>query len=524
MSEQATGTKLSLFQRMLNRVEKICNKLPAPGILFLILFVITAVLSLVLSLARVSVIQPATGAEMTIRNFFSQEGLYWFLGNMIPNFTSFPPLGIVLVMTMAVGICEEAGLIETLLQREMKGIPPKLLPYAVAFISIIGNLASDTAGIIVPPMAGLLYLAAGRHPIAGMICGYAGFQAGFSANLMISGTDGLLSAVTQKAVDAFLGAGVMTVDIACNWYFMAASTVLGTLVVGFACDKLVDRYFGPYAAPAGIHAREEKPFTERDRKALHWAGISTMLFIGLIAAATVWGPLGIIVGQEEAGARGFVGSYLLKNLVTVLTFFFAIPGIVYGLVSGSIKGAGALYQSMCKILGRMGSYLAFCFFCAQFQQLFSWTRIDTLLAVSGANLLRSTGFTGFGMIVVFILFSGFVNIFISSASAKWAILAPVFIPMLLMAGGYHPAMTQIFYRIGDSATNAFTPVMPYLWVMLKSAQDMFDPDIRIGTFTSRLIPVGLIMLAAWIAFLGLWMLVGLPVGPGVLVHLPGYGG
>ncbi len=287
MSEQTTGTKLSLFQRMLNRVEKICNKLPAPGILFLILFVITAVLSLVLSLAHVSVIQPATGSETPIRNFFSQEGLYWFLGNMIPNFTSFPPLGIVLVMTMAVGICEEAGLIETMLRQEMKGIPPRLLPYAVAFIGIIGNLASDTAGIIVPPMAGLLYLAAGRHPIAGMICGYAGVQAGFSANLMISGTDGLLSAVTQKAVDAFLGAGVMTVDIACNWYFMAASAVLGTLVIGFACDKLVDRHFGPYTAPAGIHAQEEKPFTERDRKALHWAGISTMLFIGLIAAATV---------------------------------------------------------------------------------------------------------------------------------------------------------------------------------------------------------------------------------------------
>ena len=524
MSEQASGTKPSLFERMLNRVEKVCNRLPAPGILFLILFVMTAVLSLGLSLAGVSVVHPATGAEAPVRNFFSREGLYWFLENMIPNFTSFPPLGIVLVMTMAVGICEEAGLVETLLRRNMKGIRPGLLPYAVAFIGIIGNLASDTALIIVPAMAGLIYLAAGRHPIAGMICGYAGAQAGFSANLMIAGTDGLLSSITQKAVDAFLGAGVVTVDAACNWYFMAASTVLCTVVVGFACDRLVDRHFGPYTAPEGIRAREEKPFTARDRKALRWAGVSALLFFALIAAATIWGPLGVIAGREEAGDRGFVGSYLLKHLVTVLTLFFAIPGIVYGLVSGSIRGAEGIYRAMCRILGRMGSYLAFCFFCAQFQQLFSWTRIDTLLAVSGANLLRNTGFTGFELITVFILFSGFINIFISSASAKWAILAPVFIPMLLMAGGYHPAMTQIFYRIGDSATNAFTPVMPYLWVMLKSAQDMFDPDIRIGTFSSRLLPVGLIMLAAWIAFLGVWMLLGLPVGPGVPVHLPGYGG
>ena len=524
MSEQATGKRPSFFERMLNRVEKACNRLPAPGVLFLALFALTAVLSLILSLAGASVVHPATGAETPVRNFFSREGLYWFLENMISNFTSFPPLGIVLVMTMAVGICEESGLVEALLRRNLKGVRPGLLPYVVAFIGIIGNLASDTSLVIVPPMAGLIYLAAGRHPVAGMICGYAGAQAGFSANLMIAGTDGLLSSITQKAADAFLGAGTVTVDAACNWYFMAASTVLGTLVVGFACDRLVDRHFGPYKAPAGLRAREEKPFTERDRKALRLAGVSALLFAALVAAATVWGPLGIIVGREAAGERGFVGSYLLKYLVPVLTLFFAVPGIVYGRVSGTVRGVSGVYGAMSRILGRMGSYLAFCFFAAQFQQLFSWTGIDTLLAVGGAGLLRSTGFTGFELAAVFILFSGFVNIFISSASAKWAILAPVFIPMLLMAGGYHPAMTQIFYRIGDSATNAFTPVMPYLWVMLKSAQDMFDPDLRIGAFTSRLLPVGLIMLAAWTAFLGVWMLLGLPVGPGVPVRLPGWGG
>ena len=522
--ENSKKSGTSRLQRMMNGVEKVCNKLPSPGILFFFLFALTAVISLALSLAGVTVTHPATGIVMQIRSFFSRDGLYWFLEHMISNFTSFAPLGLVLLMTAAVGFCEESGLIENLLRSKMKGIRSGLLSYAVAFIGIIGNLASDTASIVWPPMAGLLYLAAGRHPVAGMICAYAGVQAGFSANLMIAGTDGLMQAITQRAVDGFLGQGTVTVDPTCNWYFMAASTFLCAAVIGFLCNRLVEPRLGVYTPREGLRRQEEKTYTERDRKALRWAGISMQIFLLVIVAAAVWGPLGVIVGKEASGERGFVGSYLLKYLVSILVFFFAIPGIVYGRISGSIRGLEGIYQTMSRVLGRMGGYLAFCFFCAQFQQLFSWTRIDTLLAVGGAGVLKSTGFTGFGLIVVFILLSGFINIFISSASAKWAILAPVFIPMLMLAGNYHPAMTQLFYRIGDSATNAFTPVMPYLWVMLKTAQDSYDPELRIGTFTSCLLPIGVVMLFVWILFLGLWMLLRLPVGPGVTVFLPGYVG
>lgn len=520
--ENSIKSETTFLQRMMNRIEKVCNKLPSPGIIFLFLFALTAVLSLILGLAGVAVTHPASGAVLQIRNFFSRDGLYWFLEHMISNFTSFAPLGLVLLMTAAVGFCEESGLIENLLRSKMKGIRPGMLPYVVAFVGIIGNLASDTACIVWPPMAGLLYLAAGLHPIAGMICGYAGVQAGFSANLMIAGTDGLMQTITQRAVDGFLGPGTLTVDPTCNWYFMAASTFLCTVVIGFLCDKLVNPRLGVYTPREGIRAQEEKTYTQRDKKALLWAGISMQIFFLVIVVAAIWGPLGVLVGKEGNGTRGFVGSYLLKYLVTILVFFFAIPGIVYGQISGSIRGFEGIYQVMSRVLGRMGGYLAFCFFCSQFQQLFSWTRIDTLLAVGGASFLKSTGFTGFGLIAVFILLSGFINIFISSATAKWAILAPVFIPMLMLAGNYHPAMTQLFYRIGDSATNAFTPVMPYLWVMLKTAQDTYDPELKIGTFTSTLLPIGVIMLFTWILFLGLWMLLGLPVGPGITALLPGY--
>lgn len=507
--------KESRFESILLKIEKFCDKLPQPAILFLWLFVVTAVLSFIFSLFHVSVINPAFKEEIYVRNFFSKEGLYWFLANMISNFTSFPPLGLVLIMTVAVGFCEESGLIETILSVRTKHILPVLLPYIVAFIGIMGNVASDTACIIIPPLAGLIFYSAGLHPVAGVICGYASCQSGFSANLLVSGTDALLQGISQGAVNDFLGEGVLTVDITCNWYFLAASTVLCTLVIGFLCNHLVNKRFGKYIIPEGLELSKEKEVTDKEKKALVWSGISMLVFLVVIVCMTVWGPLGIVVGEEESGTRAFIGSYLLKNLITILVFFFSVPGIVYGFAAKTFETFEDVYKAMVKVMGRMSGYLVFCFFAAQFQRLFSWTNLDSLLAINGANLLNSTGFTGYGMIISFICFSAFINIFICSASAKWAIFAPVFIPMMMLAGKYHPAMTQLFYRIGDSSTNSFTPVMPYLWVALKSAQDMFDPRLKVGTLVSNLFPIGIIMLIIWSIFLVIWMMLGLPIGPGV---------
>ena len=515
--EKAKSRKAGKF---LNHIETLCNKLPQPGIIFMYLFWITAVLSLILSKLHVSFINPANDETVLIQNFFSIDGLYWLLGNVITNFTSFPPLGLVLIMTVAVGLCEESGLIETLLNERMKRTMPLLVPYVAAFIGILGNIASDTSAIIIPPLAGLFFYAAGRHPISGIICGYAAVQAGFTANLMVAGTDGLLQAITQSVVDDFLGPGVLSVDITCNWYFMAASTFLCTLVIGFMTNHFVEKRFGVFVPVPGMELKKEKTVTPLEKKALLWAGISMQVLLVLIVVLTIWGPLGIVVGSEAEGKRAFIGSYLIKYMVPVLLLLFGVPGIVYGFVTGVFKGIDGVYKTMVKIMSKMGGYIVFCFFCAQFQKLFSWTNIDKLLAINGSNLMNATGFTGFGMIIAFIIFNSFINIFITSASAKWAIMGPVFIPMMILAGGYHPAMTQIFYRIGDSSTNCFTPFSPYLWVSLKAAQDMYDPKIKLGTFVSSLLPIGLVMLVAWIIFLCIWMLLGIPVGPGVSIFMP----
>ena len=510
----------SWFDRFLNGLEKACNKLPPPAILFMYLFVIVAVLSLILGLIGVQAKNPATDKIVAVQNFFTKDGLIWLLKNMVTNFTGFAPLGLVLTMTLAIGMCEESGLIMTLLHDKLKNVPPALLPFVVAFVGTIGNLASDTAMVVIPPLAAVLYLGAKKHPIVGIICGYAGAQAGFSANVMIAGTDGLLQGITQPAVDSFLGeAGKFTVDITCNWYFMIASTFLCAVVIGFVCNWIVDKRFGTYIPPEDMEIEEVKESTPAQKKALRIAGIVVLAYLLIVIAATVWGPLGIVEGSDPE-KRALVGSYFIKNLIPILFFMFAIPGVVFGLVSGKYKKFRDIAASMTKQMSGMGSYVAFCFFCGQFQKLLSWTKMDTVLAIGGANLLNKIGFTGFAMIVAFILLTGLINLIIPSGSAKWAILAPVFVPMLMMAGRYHPGFTQLIYRLGDSPTNAFTPLSPYLWVQLSVAQAKYDKNIKIGTLAAGLFPIGIVLQIAWILFLALWMLIGLDIGPGVNVHLP----
>ena len=230
-NKQEGAVKQGWFDKFLSGLERACNKLPPPAILFIYLFVIVAILGCIFNLLGVSVINPAKNEPVYAKNLFSSEGLIWLISNMVKNFTGFAPLGLVLTMTLAIGMCEESGLIRALLTDKMKNIPPVILPFVIAFVGTCGNLASDTAMVVIPPIAAILYLAAGKHPVVGMICGYAGAQAGFSANLMIAGTDSLLQGITNTALDGFLGEGVYKVDVTCNWIFMFASTFMCALVM-----------------------------------------------------------------------------------------------------------------------------------------------------------------------------------------------------------------------------------------------------------------------------------------------------
>ena len=508
MSENTTAKKTGV-DKLIDGIEKVCNKLPPPAILFCWLFLITAIIGCIFSVMGVALTNPASGEVVTSANLFSKDGVDWILGNMVKNFTGFAPLGLVITMTLGIGLCEESGLIMSLLKGCLSDVPPALIPYLIAFVGTIGNIASDTANIIVPPLAALLYIGAGKHPVVGMICGYAGANAGFTANLMVAGTDSLLQGLTNDAIKGFLPDTTFQVDVTCNWFFMIASTFLCSIVIGFVCTKVVEPRFGKYE---GNTDEKIEKLTSEESKGLRAAAITAIVYIILLVIGFFTGPL-----AAENGA--FVGSPLLKGLIPILFVFFSVCAIAYGFASGKFKKSGDISKAMNKQMAAMGSYVSFCFFCGQFQGLFNWTKLGTLLAIGGADLIQSAGFTGIPLFICFILVVTCVNIFMSSGSAKWAIFAPIFVPMFMLLG-YHPGFTQLLYRIGDSPFNCWTPMSAYIWMILSVAQTKYVPDLKIGTLISNMIPMSIVLQIAWIIVVVIWMMIGLPFGPGVGVALP----
>lgn len=509
MKEETQQTRGNWVDRFLNGVEKVCDKLPPPAILFCILFVITALAGAALSASGMSLVNPANGKTVVAQNLFTKEGVTWLLSNMVKNFSGFAPLGLVITMTLAIGFCEESGLLVSLLRRSMRNVPPGVVPYLIAFVGTLGNIASDTASVVIPPLAALVYIGVGKNPLVGMIVGYAGANAGFTANLMIAGTDTLMQGLTNQALDGFLGKGTYAVDVTCNWYFMAASTFLVALVLGYTSKHLIEPRFGKYEAKE-LEAVQD--LTEAEKKGLHRAGWVSLVYVAAIA-------VGFFTGILSKDGHTLVGSLLLKGLIPILFFLMSFAGIAYGLTTGKFKTVKDINGVMVKQMSHMGSYVVFCFFCGQFQGLFNWSKMGTLLAIGGADFLKNMGFTGLPLCVTFVLVCAFVNIFMSSGSAKWAIFAPIFVPMFMLLG-YHPAFAQLLYRLGDSPGNSVTPMMPYLWMMLSVAQEKYDPDCTVGTFISNLIPLAAVLQVAWILFMLVWVALDIPLGPGVSVHLP----
>ena len=542
--------KKNWLDKFLDWLERVCNKLPDSIILFIYLFFIMLVLGCILGLLGVQATNPATGTVVKVLNPISADGVKYFLSNMVSNFTGFAPLGLVITMSLAIGLCEEGGLITSLLNDKLRNVAPAILPYVIAFVGTCGNIASDTAMVVIPPIAAVLYLGAGKNPIVGVINGYAGAQGGFSANLMIAGTDSLLQGVTNTNLKAFLADTSMpnyTVDVTCNWFFMIASTFLCGAVIGAVCELIVEKRFGKYEPPEDL--KDDLPqlreVSAKEKKGLRVAGLCTLLYIAVVVALFFLGVLGkyytvpdgteasayiaaqaakginlkYIPGTTQLVSAEFVGSVLLSNLIPVLFLLFVIAGLSFAFTAGTFKNSKDVSKAMTHQMQLMGSYVAFCFFAGQFTGMFNYTKLGTCLAIAGADALGKAGFTGFGLIVCVILMTGIINLFVPSGSAKWAILAPVFVPMLMLLN-YHPGFIQLIYRLGDSPTNAFTPLSPYIWVTLGVAQVKYDKDLKIGTFAAGLFPIGIVLQIAWIIFLAIWMLIGINIGPGVGVHLP----
>lgn len=500
------------FNRFLDFIEVVGNRLPHPVTLFVIFSAVVLIISHFAAQAGIEVsferIVIGTGEteDVTIRavSLLSKDGIRRIFSEAVTNFTGFPPLGTVLVAMLGVGVAEGTGLIQASLRKLVLSTPRKLITAVVVFAGIMSNLASDAGYVVLVPLGALIFLSFGRHPLAGLAAAFAGVSGGFSANLLVGTIDPLLGGISQQAAQMYTPGYV--VDPTANWYFMIASTVLITLLGTIVTERIVEPRLGEYH---GEYEVDIQKVSSHETKGLIWASLSLLLFLGVMLALVV--PSNGILRSDTGGILS--GSAFMAGLVPIIALFFLVPGIAYGIGSGSVKNDKDIANFMGKSMGTMGGYLVLAFAAAQFVSYFNWSNLGTILAVKGAEFLEATGMTGIPMLIGFIIVSGFINLFIGSASAKWAIMAPVFVPML-MAVGYSPELTQLAYRIGDSVTNIITPLMAYFAIIVAFAQK-YDKNTGIGTLISAMLPYSIVFMIGWtIMFVG-WALLDLPIGPGV---------
>jgi len=507
--------KKGFFNKFLDFIERAGNRLPHPVTLFIIFSLIVIVISAFAEMAGLSVtydrfvegeMVPTTVEAISLLN---AEGIRKIISQAVSNFTSFAPLGTVLVAMLGVGVAEGTGLIQAGLRKLVLSTPKRFITAVVVFAGVMSNIASDAGYVVLVPLGALVFLSFGRHPLAGLAAAFAGVSGGFSANLMVGPTDALLSGITQPAAQMLQGN--YSVPATSNFYFLFVSTFVITIVGTIVTEKIIEPRLGEYKGSA-VASMDE--VTAEENRGLRWAGISILVYIIIILLLLV--PQNGPLRNPETGSI-LEQSPFINGIVTLISLLFLIPGVAYGIASGTVKSDKDVVDAMAKAMSAMGGYLVLAFVAAQFVNYFTWTNLGTILAVNGAKFLSNTGMTGITLIIGFILVTAFINLFIGSASAKWAIMAPIFVPMLMQLG-YTPEFTQVAYRIGDSTTNIISPLMSYFAVVIAFAKK-YDEDIGIGTLISTMLPYSISFLIFWSALLIIWYLLGLPIGPGALIRL-----
>lgn len=520
MQEKATSSQM---QRFLRGVEWLGNLLPHPAILFVWMSVILLVASAILSMMGVSVVDPRPeGAKgrsedgmIYVVNLLNGDGIAKIVENLVSNFTGFIPLGTVLVALLGVGIAERSGMISAALRGLVMNAPPKMVTFVVVFTGIMSNTASELGYVVLIPLAAMIFHSLGRHPLAGLAAAFAGVSGGYSANLLLGTVDPLLSGISQEAARIIDPEYVVGAEA--NWYFMAVSTFLVSGIGYFVTEKIVEPSLGKYNPddaddPSVLDTKVER-LTALEKKGLLWSGVSMLIFCLLLAWTIV--PADGILRHPTTGL--VAGSPFLHGIVVFIFVFFAIPGIVYGKITNTIKTNDDVVNAMSAAMSSLSMYIVLVFFAAQFTTFFNWSNIGSVMAVSGANFLNDIGLTGPLLLVGFILICAFVNLMLGSASAQWAITAPIFVPMLMLTG-YAPEMIQAAYRIGDSSTNIITPMMSYFGLIMAVAI-RYKKDTGVGTLMSLMIPYSLLFLVGWTVLFCIWVFaLGLPVGPGAATY------
>ena len=501
--------KVGIFQKMLNYTERAGNALPHPATLFAIFALTVLVFSAIGHYLGWEAIHPATKELIKPVNLLSHDGIHRILLEMVDNFTGFAPLGIVLVAMLGIGIAEHSGLINAIIRALVMNSPKRLLTFVLVFAGILSNVASDVGYILLIPLAGVIFVAVGRHPVAGMAAAFAGVSGGFSANLVLGTVDPLLAGLSQEA--ARILDITYVVNPTANYYFMIASTFVIAFAGTFVTEKIVEPRLGKYTH---VGAVEESSFDKLSKKEKKGLLMSLLVLLGITAITLI----GIIPenGFFRGADGGVLSSPLIKGVVAMLFLTAGGTGLAYGFTTGKYKNDADVMQGMGNSMKSIATYMVLVFFAAQFVAYFKWSNLGLILAVKGANTLMAADIGLIPLMIMFIFLTASINMLMGSASAKWAILAPIFIPMFMIMG-YSPELSQVVYRIGDSVTNVVSPMMSFFALIIAFVQK-YDPKAGIGTIIATMVPYSIAFLVIWIILLVAWLLLGLPLGPDAGIH------
>jgi len=494
------------FKKALNRfitiVEKGGNALPHPAALFGIFAIITLVVSAIGHWLGWQGANPATGETIRVINLLSVEGLHRILLEMVDNYTGFAPLGIVMVALLGIGISESSGLIKTAINALLLKAPGKWVTFIVVFAGIMSNAASDLGYLLIIPMAGVIFHSLGRHPVAGMSAAFAGVSGGFSANLIIGTIDPLLAGLSTEA--ARIIDPEYYVMPTSNYYFMAVSTFVVTIAGTWVTHAWVEPHLGKYSG--NVVSEPVNPISPVEKKGLRWVLVVFLGWMAIFAAGLI-PDHGFLRGADNS----VLHSPLLKGFIAVLFIVAASCGIIFGYITKTFQKHEDVIDGMSSSFKSLVSFLVLVFFAAQFVAWFKWSNLGLILAIKGAEFLQTTDIGLIPLVILFVVFSGIINLFMGSASAKWAIMGPVFIPMFMLLG-YSPELSQAVFRIGDSITNVISPMMSFFALIIVYYQK-YDAKAGLGTLIATMLPYSVMFFIAWTILLIGWILAGLPLGP-----------
>lgn len=499
----------------LDMIERFGNALPDPVFIFIGLIVVLMGLSALAAAQGWTAVNPVTGKTLVAESLFTEANLAKLFTEMPKTLTGFPPLGLILTVMLGAAIAERSGLFSALLRASLRGVPKVFLTPIVVIVGMLSHHASDTGYVVFIPLAGLIYAAAGRHPLVGIAAAFAAVSGGFAGNITPGQSDVLMLGITEPA--ARLIDPNWTMNPLGNWWFILGIVIVFTPIAWFITDRVIEPRLGPWIKPEGADIAtdlEKSALSDAEKRGLGFAGLAALVVIALFAALALWPGFTPLIDEAAEGSQAYTPFY--RALIAGFMLLFLAAGWAFGAAAGTVTSHRDVVRMMGEGIKTLSPYLVLAFFAAHFVAMFNWSNIGPILAIHGAERLREIDLPAPALLVGVVALSSWFDLFIGSASAKWSVLAPVVVPMLMLLG-ISPEMTTAAYRMGDSVTNIITPLMSYFPLILAFCQ-RWDPRFGLGSLMATMLPyaasfflAGVIMTAAWVYF-------GIPVGPGAPVH------